>query len=46
MTTAAIQADQFASLASGTHLHYTSGRPGWPALVLFVHGFPEFWYEW
>lgn len=42
----AIQSNQFASLSNGTRLHYASaGEPGKP-LILFVHGFPEFWYEW
>lgn len=37
---------QFASLPNGTRLHYGSaGEPGKP-LILFVHGFPEFWYAW
>ncbi|MFZ6644114.1 alpha/beta fold hydrolase [Undibacterium sp. TJN25] len=41
-----IQSNQFASLSNGTRLHYASaGQPGQP-LILFVHGFPEFWYEW
>jgi pimeloyl-ACP methyl ester carboxylesterase len=36
----------FADLPNGTRLHYASaGRRGAP-LMLFVHGFPEFWYEW
>ena len=44
--TAAIQSNQFAALSNGTRLHYASaGEPGRP-LILFVHGFPEFWYEW
>jgi epoxide hydrolase 4 len=46
MTAATIQDNQFAALTNGTRLHYASaglrGRP----LILFVHGFPEFWYEW
>lgn len=43
---AAIQEGQFASLSNGTRLHYASaGEKGKP-LLLFVHGFPEFWYEW
>ena len=43
---AAITEGQFASLPNGTRLHYASaGEPGRP-LMLFVHGFPEFWYEW
>lgn len=41
-----IQANQFAPLPNGTRLHYASaGEKGKP-LILFVHGFPEFWYEW
>lgn len=37
---------QFASLPNGMRLHYASaGEPGKP-LILFVHGFPEFWYAW
>jgi len=37
---------QFANLPNGTRLHYGSaGEPGKP-LMLFVHGFPEFWYAW
>ncbi len=44
--TATIQSSQFAHLSNGTRLHYASaGGPGKP-LILFVHGFPEFWYEW
>lgn len=44
--TATIKANQFATLDNGTRLHYTSaGQQGQP-LILFVHGFPEFWYEW
>jgi pimeloyl-ACP methyl ester carboxylesterase len=43
---AAIQSEQFAELPNGTRLHYASaGEKGKP-LILFVHGFPEFWYEW
>ena len=41
-----IREGQFALLTNGTRLHYASaGQPGQP-LMLFVHGFPEFWYEW
>lgn len=44
--TAAIQTNQFASLPNGIRLHYASaGEKGRP-LILFMHGFPEFWYEW
>lgn len=43
---AAIQPGQFAQLSNGIRLHYASaGEKGKP-LILFVHGFPEFWYEW
>ena len=43
---AAIQSGQFATLSNGMRLHYASaGEPGKP-LLLFVHGFPEFWREW
>ncbi|MES2038646.1 MAG: alpha/beta hydrolase [Pseudomonadota bacterium] len=44
--TAEIQSNQFATLDNGTRLHFASaGERGRP-LILFVHGFPEFWYEW
>ncbi|MBC3810826.1 alpha/beta fold hydrolase [Undibacterium aquatile] len=44
--TATIKGNQFATLDNGTRLHYASaGEQGQP-LILFVHGFPEFWYEW
>ena len=43
---ASICENQYASLTNGTRLHYVSaGKRGDP-LILFVHGFPEFWYEW
>jgi len=45
-TPAVIQHLQFANLPNGTRLHYASaGEQGRP-LVLFVHGFPEFWFAW
>jgi pimeloyl-ACP methyl ester carboxylesterase len=34
----------FADLANGIRLHTVSEGRG--KLILFVHGFPEFWYEW
>jgi pimeloyl-ACP methyl ester carboxylesterase len=41
-----IQVQQFAQLPNGIRLHYaSSGQQGAP-LMLFVHGFPEFWWEW
>ena len=43
---ATIRANQYAELPNGMRLHYASaGEKGRP-LILFVHGFPEFWYEW
>ena len=45
-TPTAIQTNQFAPLSNGIRLHFASaGQKGRP-LLLFVHGFPEFWYEW
>ncbi|MDY7537314.1 alpha/beta hydrolase [Undibacterium sp. RTI2.1] len=43
---AVIQSNQFASLSNGTRLHYASAGEAGKPLLLFVHGFPEFWYEW
>lgn len=41
-----ISENQFVTLPNGTRLHYASaGEPGKP-LMLFIHGFPEFWYAW
>lgn len=43
---AAITEGQFATLPNGMRLHYASaGERGRP-LLLFLHGFPEFWYAW
>lgn len=43
---AEITINQYANLENGTRLHFASaGEKGRP-LMLFVHGFPEFWYEW
>ncbi len=43
---AAVSDGHFVTLPNGTRLHYacagTSGQP----LLLFLHGFPEFWYAW
>lgn len=37
---------QFASLSNGTRLHFASaGEKGRP-LMLFLHGFPEYWLAW
>lgn len=35
--------DEFTSV-NGVRLHYISAGNG--SLILFLHGFPEFWYEW
>src|SRR5215472_15421039 len=35
--------DQYAEI-NGVRLHYVSAGGG--TLILFLHGFPEFWYEW
>lgn len=43
---ASIQSNQFVQLPNGIKLHFASaGQQGKP-LILFAHGFPEFWYEW
>ena len=44
--TASIKPGQFAHLENGTRLHYASAGEAGRPLLLFVHGFPEFWYEW
>ena len=44
--TAAVQEGQYAALPNGMRLHYASaGQRGRP-LLIFLHGFPEFWYAW
>lgn len=43
---AVVSSEHYASLPGGTRLHYAcAGEPGRP-LLLFLHGFPEFWYAW
>ena len=43
---AAIHDGQYASLPNGIRLHYASaGERGRP-LLIFLHGFPEFWFAW
>lgn len=45
-TSTEIRDQQFATLGNGMRLHFASaGEHGRP-LLLFLHGFPEFWYEW
>ena len=42
----AINDGQYAALPNGTRLHYAAaGEKGRP-LLLFLHGFPEFWFAW
>ncbi len=43
---AAIRDNQFADLSNGTRLHYASAGERDKPLILFLHGFPEFWYAW
>lgn len=41
-----IRTGQYAELGNGIRLHYAScGEPGAP-LMLFLHGFPEYWGAW
>lgn len=41
-----IRTGQYADLGNGIRLHYAScGEPGAP-LMLFLHGFPEYWGAW
>ncbi len=43
---ATIRDGHFAELPNGIRLHYAcAGQAGQP-LLLFLHGFPEFWYAW
>jgi len=35
---------RYADLSNGMRLHYACAGTG--PLIVFVHGFPEFWYEW
>lgn len=43
---APIRVNQFAELSNGMRMHYASAGEAGKPLILFVHGFPEFWYEW
>lgn len=43
---AVIQSNQYVALSNGIRLHYASAGERGKPLILFVHGFPEFWYEW
>ncbi len=44
--TAAITENQYVTLSNGTRLHYASAGDPTRPLILFLHGFPEFWFEW
>ncbi|MEP6882466.1 MAG: alpha/beta hydrolase [Dokdonella sp.] len=44
--TVPIETEQFAKLPNGTRLHYASAGERGKPLILFAHGFPEFWYAW
>ncbi len=42
----AVTSGHFVRVAPDVRLHYAScGAPGAP-LMVFLHGFPEFWYAW
>ena len=44
--TAIVSDGHYASLPNGTRLHYASAGDAGRPLLLFLHGFPEFWYAW
>lgn len=43
---AAIQEGQYATLPNGIRLHYASAGERGKPLLIFLHGFPEFWFAW
>lgn len=43
---ATVSDGQFAALPNGIRLHYASAGAAGQPLLLFLHGFPEFWYAW
>ena len=43
---ATIQDGQYASLPNGIRLHYASAGERDKPLLIFLHGFPEFWFAW
>ena len=44
--TVTIQDGQYAALPHGVKLHYASAGEKTKPLLLFLHGFPEFWFAW
>ena len=42
----AIQDEQYASLPNGMRLNYASAGERGKPLLIFLHGFPEFWFAW
>lgn len=43
---AEIRSGQYALLANGMQLHYASAGSAGAPLMVFLHGFPEAWFEW
>ena len=43
---ATVTEGQYASLPNGMRLHYASAGERGKPLLLFLHGFPEFWFAW
>lgn len=41
-----VRSGGFAELSSGLRLHYASSGDPTAPLLLFLHGFPEFWFAW
>ncbi len=46
MSMSEISEGQYATLPNGLTLHYASAGSQGKPLLLFLHGFPEFWYAW